>query len=180
MRHSVALTPNPRRTQRRLRMYIPTPTGQMPEQVYTLAHAAALATAFGHLTRHGHGWLPNPKPMGTRKKTKRCLLKRTSAPSRPQSRIERSSAILAARSHLPMEQSLAKGRARTSALPRTPNAPLAPLQRWECSFVMLPGEPPAHIRPEFLQDIRRHVDANLHAELCRRIGGVPVVRIVGV
>jgi hypothetical protein len=30
-----------------------------------------------------------------------------------------------------------------------------------------PGKLPAYIGPEFLQDVRRHIDADLHAELLR-------------
>ena len=46
--------------------------------------------------------------------------------------------------------------------------------------MILPGEPPAHIGPEFLQDVRGHIDADLRAELGRRISGAPVVLVIRV
>ena len=44
----------------------------------------------------------------------------------------------------------------------------------------LPGNLSADIGPEFLQDVRGHIDADLQAELLCRTAGAPVVLVIGV
>ena len=47
-------------------------------------------------------------------------------------------------------------------------------------WVFLPRKRAIHIRPEFSQDVSRHIDADLNREPTRRIAGGPIVRVVGV